>query len=150
MDLQEQLTQTFATNFVAYYRSHAAHVNIRGRNFYSDHELLGKIYEDLQENIDSLAELLRTIEADMPVSISEVLITSVIDDSGISGSDRDLLEQVYDDLETLIDEHRELYAAAEEEQALDISNYAQDRIQALKKSCWMLRSTLEGRYEDDN
>ena len=73
MNTAEQLTQTFNDNFVAYYRSHVAHVNILGRNFFSDHKLLEKIYEDLQEQIDVLAELLRSIDDYMPCEIQDVL-----------------------------------------------------------------------------
>ena len=52
MNTQEQLTQIFKNNFVAYFRSHAAHVNITGRNFRSDHKLLEGVYERRQEQID--------------------------------------------------------------------------------------------------
>ena len=43
--LHTVIEETFAANFVAYYRSHAGHINIVGRNFYQDHKLLQKIYE---------------------------------------------------------------------------------------------------------
>ena len=56
MNTLEQLIQVFNDNFTAYFRSHVAHVNIMGRNFLSDHKLLEKVYEDLQEQIDSIAE----------------------------------------------------------------------------------------------
>ena len=47
-ELKICLQETFAGNFVSYYRSHVAHVNIQGRNFYQDHKLLQKIYEYFQ------------------------------------------------------------------------------------------------------
>ena len=43
MTTVEQLTQVFNDNFMAYFRSHVAHVNTMGRNFASDHALLGRI-----------------------------------------------------------------------------------------------------------
>ena len=49
--LQTVLEETFAANFVSYYRTHVAHVNIQGRNFYQDHKLLQKIYEYFQDNL---------------------------------------------------------------------------------------------------
>ena len=42
-NLHDVLEQVYATNFVAYQRAHASHMNVRGRNFMSDHKLLGKI-----------------------------------------------------------------------------------------------------------
>ena len=65
MDLQHlhtTLENTFAANFVAYYRAHVAHVNIKGRNFYQDHKLLETIYEYFQDNIDTMGEKIRTVQ----------------------------------------------------------------------------------------
>ena len=142
MNTLEQLTQTFNDNFVAYYRSHVAHVNILGRNFYSDHKLLQKIYEDLQDQIDKLAELIRTIDGFMPEEIQDVLNRSNIPTTIISGDSDTLLTEVKNDLESLKGEYEKLMAEAEADGHEEIANYAQDRILALAKFIWMLDSTL--------
>ena len=72
-DLKTKLTEVFCDNFVAYYRAHSCHLNITGRNFTSDHKLLQKIYEDAQENIDTIGELLRTIGEKAPETIADIL-----------------------------------------------------------------------------
>ena len=138
-----QLTQVYNDNFVAYFRSHVAHVNIVGRNFASDHKLLQKVYEDLQEQIDKLAELLRTIGEFMPNDIYGVLDTSEITTDAIEGKADVLISRVYDDLVTLKDCYEELMTVADEEGHKEIANYAQDRILALAKHIWMLSATLE-------
>lgn len=143
MSTQAQLQQVFADNFVAYFRSHVAHANIQGRNFYSDHKLLGKIYEDLQAQIDTIAELLRTLDEFMPTSLDEVVGTSRITITDITGSAQELLEQIKTDLEDLKACYQELIAVADADGLLEISNYAQDRVLALAKYIWMLDSTLE-------
>jgi len=142
MTTLEQLTQTFNDNFVAYYRSHVAHVNIIGRNFYSDHKLLQKIYEDLQDQIDKIAELLRTIDGVMPEEIQDVLNNSHISTAMLFGDSDTLLTEVKDDLEHLKGEYEELMEVAETEGHEEIANYAQERILALAKFVWMLDSTL--------
>lgn len=138
-----QLTQVFNDNFVAYFRSHVAHVNIVGRNFQSDHELLGGIYEDLQAQIDILGELLRSIDEFMPNDIYGVLDTSEITTDAIEGKADVLLSRVYDDLVALKECYEELMTVSDEEGHKEIANYAQDRILALAKFIWMLKSTLE-------
>jgi DNA-binding ferritin-like protein len=143
MTTAEQLNQVFCDNFVAYYRSHVAHVNIQGRNFRSDHKLLQGVYERRQAQIDVLAELLRTVSAFMPVSIAEVLTCSEISDSDIEGDADELLNAVRDDLEQLKGCYEELMAVADEEGHAEISNYAQDQILDIAKSIWMLSSTLD-------
>lgn len=142
-DLIEKLTEVFNTNFVAYYRTHVAHVNIVGRNFYSDHKLLQKIYEELQGDIDTIAEFLRTLETVMPESLGTVIDGSQIADLDVYGSADELLAGVLTDLITLISLYRELELLAEEADEDQISNFAQDRETVFTKFNWMLRSTLE-------
>ena len=78
--LHTVLEETFAANFVAYYRAHVAHVNIQSRTFYQDHKLLQKIYEYFQANIDTLGEKIRTTRAYMPRSLQTVVgISPVMD-----------------------------------------------------------------------
>jgi len=142
MTLIAQLTTVFNSNFVAYYRSHVAHVNTQGRNFYSDHKLLQKIYEDLQSNIDTIAEFLRTLDEPMPVSLDAVLRGSDIADQDQTGTADQLLMSVAGDVVDLVGLHRDLIRAATEADQDQIANYAQDRITTLERFLWMLRSTL--------
>ena len=141
MTTVEQLTQVFNDNFTAYFRSHVAHVNIMGRNFHSDHALLGGIYEELQDQIDILAELLRSLQAFMPDDLNTVCVNSQIF-GAITGDSDELLAAVRDDLLQLKDCYEELMTVAEDEGLEEISNYAQERILALAKHVWMLDSTL--------
>lgn len=142
MNTQEQLLQVFCDNFVAYYRSHAAHINVQGRNFASDHELLGGIYESLQSEIDTIGELLRSLGEFAPHCISDILEMSHIPDDDVEGSADDLLLTVRDNLEHLKGCYEELIAISEEDGHKEIANYAQDRVLAIAKQLWMLDSTL--------
>lgn len=141
-NLQTVLEETFSANFVSYYRSHVAHVNIVGRNFYQDHKLLQKIYEYFQDNIDTLAEKLRTIRATMPVDLSTVTSISPIGDYPAVGDSLALFEAIDEALEAMIDQYKELYEAAEEVNYIDISNFAQDQIGQLAKLRWMVEATI--------
>jgi DNA-binding ferritin-like protein len=128
---------------VAYFRAHVSHVNLVGRNFMSDHKLLGKIYEDLQTQTDSIAELLRTLQEFMPASLDAVIGSSQISTADVEGSADELLMLVRDDLEELRACHEELMEVAEADGHKEIANYAQDRILQLAKYIWMLDSTLD-------
>jgi starvation-inducible DNA-binding protein len=143
MTTAEQLLQVFYNNFTAYYRSHVAHVNTVGRNFYSDHKLLEGIYEDLQGQIDTIAELLRTLQEFMPTEIQFVLNESTISTAIFEGDSDQLLAGVRDDLHTLKEFYEDLMTIADEEGHKEIGNYSQDRILALNKFIWMLESALD-------
>ena len=142
MTTAEQLTQIFRDNFVAYFRSHVAHVNITGRNFRSDHKLLEGIYTRRQDQTDRIGELLRSMDEYMPCDLAEVLDLSHIDTGELSGDADHLLAMVRDDLQHLLDEYCELIKIAEAEGIEEIGNYAQDQALDLEKSLWMLRATL--------
>jgi hypothetical protein len=142
-NLQAVLEDTFSGNFVSYYRSHVAHVNIQGRNFYADHKLLQKVYEYFQDNIDILAEKLRTVRAMMPADLMTVMTMSPVADAPAVGDSEDLLEQVHECLVMMIDQYVALYEAAEEVNYIDISNFAQDQIAVLARFRWMIESTLD-------
>lgn len=143
MTTAEQLTLVFNNNFIAYFRSHAAHVNITGRNFRSDHKLLQGVYERRQEQIDKIGEILRTMQEYMPCSIVDVIADASIPTDAIEGTADSLLESVMMDLEHLLDDYKALIIIAADEDLEEVSNYAQDQALDLEKSIWMLRSTLE-------
>ena len=142
MNTAEQLAQIFRDNFVVYFRSHVAHVNITGRNFRSDHKLLQGVYERRQAQIDKIGEILRTMDDYMPCDLAEVIAESHIDTGELSGDADFLLEMVRDDLEHLLGEYKELISIASDEDLEEISNYAQDQALDIEKSLWMLNSTL--------
>ena len=143
MTTVDKLREIFGDNFVAYFRSHIAHLNIMGRTFQEDHEFLGEVYADLQGQIDTIGELIRTFAELVDDSIDAVVETSSVLPLPIAGSADVLLGEVKTDLETLRSSYRELIDIADAEHELHISNYAQDRVLALSKFIWMLDSTLE-------
>jgi starvation-inducible DNA-binding protein len=117
--------------------AHAAHVNVVGTNFYQDHLLFERIYTDLQEQIDTYAEFLRTIDGFMPPSIKQVVKESVV--SGSMGDE--MISELITANKAMIDCLEVLYETAEEEGECGLSNYAQDRLIAHKKHQWMLKSS---------
>ena len=141
-ELAEELHEIFCDNFVAYYTAHSCHINITGRNFHSDHALLGEIYEDLQAQIDIIGEFIRTIGKKAPMTISEIMATAELEET--TGYDADsMLLLVQESLEYLVAEYKELFDVATLATDQDIANYAADRIGVHSKFIWMLKSTLE-------
>jgi len=150
-NLYQVLERVFATNFVAYYKAHAAHMNIRGRNFYNDHKLLKHIYRYLQDNIDVLGEEIQACGVGhIPETISTVLDTSTVADNMPDLDADTLLKDVLDDLYALIDVYHEMDEAGQEANYPDVCNMAADHIQHIATFCWKIEATLEieGRHTD--
>jgi starvation-inducible DNA-binding protein len=148
-DLIKKLAEVFGSNFVAYYRSHVAHVNIVGRNFYSDHKLLQKVYENLQDQIDTIAEFLRSVESFMPESLADVMDLTAIPDDMVMGDSDALLRLVCEDLQTLVGLYRELETEATDAGQDQIANFAQDQLTVLTRQIWMITSTIGDAEPED-
>jgi DNA-binding ferritin-like protein len=144
-----KLEETFSSNFISYYRSHSAHLNIVGRNFYQDHKLLEKIYQYFQSNIDTLGEKIRSVRGQAPDSLGVILQLSTIADRPVRGSSEDLLMTVLDAVDLMMEQYEDLYAVATEEKIIDIQNFAQDAVGQLAKFRWMIEATLNEEGDDD-
>ena len=105
--------------------------------------MFGEIYRDLQTEIDTIAELLRTIDEFMPTEIQAVLNLSEISTGELDGPSEYLLQAVRNDLIQLKLTHQQLMEVADEEEYDEIENYAQDRILKLGKFIWKLNSVLD-------
>ena len=148
-ELQEELTRTYSSVFVAYHRAHIAHINTRSRNFYGDHKLLKHIYTFLQDAIDTVGEKIQACGlGGVPVSISETVSLSSVEDLDVTGSADELLHTVWEDLNTLIDVYHDLTTAAREVNYPDVDNMAADHIGTIATFAWKIEATLdlEGRH----
>lgn len=143
MKTLDQLQVVFRNNFTTYYASHVAHVNILGRNFVSDHELLKGVYEDRQDEIDTLAEIIRTLDGFMIDNVQDVLDQASIKDEATAGSADELLAKIHAHLEDLVMDYQDLMRVSTSEGLEHISNHAQDQVTGLEKQIWMLKSTLD-------
>lgn len=143
MILNQALRTTYCDNFVAYYRAHSCHLNVEGRNFVSDHELLGDIYEDLHGEVDTLGEIIRTLREYAPMTIYDILSGSQLDETTTNSGADGMLDIVLDSLLHLVVCYQTIQELADSPEYEHISNHAQERVTALEKFIWKLRSVLE-------
>jgi DNA-binding ferritin-like protein len=143
MTTLDQLQRVFCDNFLTYYHSSVAHVNIVGRTFASDHRLLKHIYKARQEEIDNIAEIIRTLDGMMIDHLQAVIVDAGHEDAPVRGTADELLAHVEIMLQDLCEQFTILGEVASEEDLEHIENYAQEQIMAINKQLWMLRSTLE-------
>ena len=150
-NLHDVLERVYASNFVAYQRAHASHMNVRGRNFMSDHKLLGKIYQYLETNIDVLGEEIQACGVGrVPETIDMILTLSSIQDTMPAMDADSLLMDTLDNLYAMIDVYHEMDQAGIDANYPDVSNMAADHIQKIATFCWKIEATLEveGRHTD--
>src|SRR6056300_400304 len=65
-EVKSRAKQAFADSFLFYMKAHYFHWNVEGRHFSQDHELFGKIYEEVYGALDKFAEEIRTLDTYAP------------------------------------------------------------------------------------
>jgi starvation-inducible DNA-binding protein len=78
--LVEALKKAQATSFAFYLKAHNYHWNVEGSNFAEYHEFLKGLYEEVFGAVDTIAELIRTLDAYAPGSFTRFQQLSVIED----------------------------------------------------------------------
>jgi starvation-inducible DNA-binding protein len=138
--LVETLKTTLADTFVLYFKAHSYHWNIEGPDFAQYHEFIGNFYEDVFASVDSIAELIRTLDAYAPTSLARLQALTQMDEEENIPSARDMLIKLRQDNDKYLAQLVKAYNEAETASEFGVSNHIQDRIQAHEKHAWMLRS----------
>ena len=138
--LVDELKQVQATAFALANKAQYFHWNVEGPDFVQYHEFLGELYAEVVASVDTLAELVRTLNVYAPAAHRMLMELSIIKDDNTIPSALEMLSRLREDNETMLNAIRVCYQTAESAGQLGISNYLQDRIQAHEKHAWMLRS----------
>ena len=138
--LVDELKQVQATAFAFANKAQYFHWNVEGPDFVQYHEFLGELYAEVGASVDTLAELVRTLNNYAPAAHRMLMELSIIKDDNTIPSALEMLSRLREDNETLLNAIRVCYQTAENAGQLGISNYLQDRIQTHEKHAWMLRS----------
>jgi starvation-inducible DNA-binding protein len=144
MELAEQLKKLFATNFNSYVLSHGYHQNLEGDDFYEYHKLFQKIYEYLQDNIDTQGELIRAIDEVVPFSLKRIEELTEVKDVDTVPDIPTMVTDIDAALYTLIDLANGVFEQSQTDKEYGVNNYTAGYIQDLNKFCWMLKASSQG------
>ena len=138
--LADQLKVTQADAFTLYLKAHYYHWNIEGPNFPQYHEFLQNFYEDVFGSVDTIAELIRTLNVYAPGTLSRLKSLTTIEESDTIPDAMTMMKNILAENTMMLETLKKTYKMANEEDQIGIANFLQDRIQAHEKHGWMLRS----------
>ena len=135
--------QAFADTFLFYLQAHYYHWNVEGRNFSQDHELLGKIYEEVFGSIDTFAEQLRALQVYTPASLAKFSMLTKVEDENAVPEFHGMLSELLEDGERMANIFKMVFSMAEAAGDHGLSDFLASRQDAHKKHSWMLRASLK-------
>ena len=142
-DLNEELTELLADVVSFYFRAHGAHWNVKGADFSEYHKLFQKIYEDVYESIDPIAENLRKLGSVAPFTLGSFMALRCLEDASTILQDpialaNDLL--VANDM--ILDELSDAFDCASMYNQQGIANFLAGRIDSHQYWKWQLTVSL--------
>lgn len=141
--LIENMKVVLASVFSLYLKTHYFHWNVEGPNFPQYHSFLNDLYEEIYGSIDTIAEEIRTLGAYAPGSFARYKDMTIIEDEVNIPQALGMITKLHDDNLKVIKLLKETQKMAEEENAVGLANFLQDRIDRHYKHDWMLRSIIK-------
>lgn len=141
--LSDNLKVLLGSTFVLYTKTHGFHWNIEGSNFPQYHKFLNKMYEEVYETIDTVAEYIRTLDSYSPGSLGRMLELSVIQEQYKIPRAELMLQELLADLEKMIELVVQIFNVATHENQQGIANYMAELQDLYSKKAWMIRATLK-------
>ena len=135
--------QAFADTFLFYLQAHYYHWNVEGRNFPQDHELLGKIYEEVFKSIDQFAEELRAMGTYAPAMFDRLKELSSIQQSDEIPVAEKMYQNLLDSNDKVLKSLSVAFDILEANHMHGFGNFIAERMDAHSKHGWMLKSTLK-------
>jgi starvation-inducible DNA-binding protein len=137
------LVQCLRDSVHMYNQTQLVHWGLMGNKFYSVHKLTQKIYEEMQDGIDTIAEHIRSLDIATPKTVEDLVYSTL---PGVLLEDcfdqEAIIRQLATNHNLLADRFTDLAAASEaigDQLTLDV---AVERGRVHKKFQWLLKSML--------
>ena len=142
-DLNEELTELLADVVSFYFRAHGAHWNVKGADFSEYHKLFLKIYEDVYESIDPIAENLRKLGSLAPFTLVSFLALRSIEDAPATLQDpMALANDLLAANDIVLDELSDAFDCASAYNQQGVANFLAGRIDQHQFWKWQLTASL--------
>ena len=142
-DLNEELTELLADVVSFYLRAHGAHWNVKGADFSEYHKLFQKIYEDVYESIDPIAENLRKLGSIAPFTLGSFIALRCLEDAPTILQDPiALANDLLTANDMILDELSDAFDCASMYNQQGVANFLAGRIDSHQYWKWQLTVSL--------
>jgi len=144
-NLQELSRKAFATTYGFMLMSADYHWNVSGPDFLEHHELFGRVYKEVNRNIDVFAEQLKGIQTWAPATFDQLHgLSNVVGEwTGVKYTPEEMLHNLYLANGKINTDLIAAYTAAQPVQEYGIANYLSERMDQHRKHGWMLYASMK-------
>jgi starvation-inducible DNA-binding protein len=143
-ELKTSLKVLQANVTVMYYKTHQFHWNIEGIEFTQYHKFFQKMYEDIYDSIDPIAENLRKLNEYAPVSLDELFKYKTLkEETTRAVLLSDILASLLRANEEVLISLNNVFDLATKNKKQGIANFIADRIDTHEKHGWWLRASAK-------
>lgn len=139
----EILSHYLADSFYLYLKTHNFHWNIKGIHFLSLHELFEKQYKSIFENLDSIAERIRSLGEIVPGNFFQLKELTCIKEIKEIPAEKEMIKMLLEDHELIIRNLRAWIKEINNFSDVGTSDFLTARIQEHEKNAWLLRSHFD-------
>jgi len=140
--MKNVLTKQLANWIVTEMKLRNYHWHVRGSQFFTLHAKFEELYGEAAEHIDELAERLLALGDNAVLSLSEVLKTASVQESGGQESADKMVAAIANDFSLMAEELRLGHSYAESLGDVTSADLLQDIVASLEKHVWMLKAYL--------
>ena len=141
--LVDEMKVVLASNFALYLKAANFHWNVEGADFPQYHAFLDNYYNDIYSTIDRFAEYIRALNAYTPASFSRFSELSVIEDQLEQLPTMAMFTELQEDNNDVLVLMQNTFITSQSENQQGIANFLAERIDAMQKHAWMIRSILK-------
>jgi starvation-inducible DNA-binding protein len=138
--LIEMMRKVLADAYAFQLKANNYHWNVEGPNFPQYHKFLGKLYEEVFEATDAIAEQIRALDAYAPGSFTRFLELTDIECEMTIPTGIEMMNRLKADNDKVLETLNIAFKLADEFDKQGLADYLAGRIDAHTKHGWMLRS----------
>jgi starvation-inducible DNA-binding protein len=142
-DLHMALKRAFATTYAFLVKAENFHWNVTGLDFLEYHKLFGKIYDEIEDELDDFAETLRGQGIYVPASFTQLKEMSSVEDTLEVLPKMEMVRTLYIDNVKVHEALLQAYQLSETYMKPDLCAFLSERIEEHRKHGWMLFSSME-------
>jgi starvation-inducible DNA-binding protein len=141
-ELNTALKIVMANTYAMYFKAHGFHWNVEGKDFSQYHRFFSKLYEELFDAVDTVAEQIRALDEYAPYNMTELASITTIKESNIYGVDvSGMLADLNDANASVIEALNSAHKLAEAENNRGLLNLLEERLDVHAKHGWMIRAS---------